>query len=97
MQSGILTAEAGEYGKYIGVVELTFTSGNVTDATAKLIPIKGHEEDCGITPDAEVQAFIDEVNASMADYITSLSRRRPSTLTVCAVSAARARRTSATL
>jgi 5'-nucleotidase/UDP-sugar diphosphatase len=76
-QSGVLTAEAGEYGKYIGVVELTFKSGAVTGTTAKLIPIKDHEAESGITPDAGVKAFIDEVKAKMADYITEVVATTP--------------------
>ncbi|NLB29769.1 MAG: hypothetical protein GX823_06055, partial [Clostridiales bacterium] len=76
-QSDILTAETGEYGNNIGVVELTFKSGEVTDVTAKLIPIKGNETNCGITPDAAVKAFIDEVNAKMADYINEVVATTP--------------------
>jgi 5'-nucleotidase/UDP-sugar diphosphatase len=77
VQSGVLTAETGEYGNNIGVVELTFKSGQVTGATAKLVPIKGHEKDCGITPDAKVQAFIDEVNAKSADYLKEVVAKTP--------------------
>jgi 5'-nucleotidase/UDP-sugar diphosphatase len=77
IQSGVLTAESGEYGNNIGVVELTFKSGAVTGATAKLVPIKGHEKDCGITPDAKVQAFIDEVNAKNADYLKEVVAKTP--------------------
>jgi 5'-nucleotidase/UDP-sugar diphosphatase len=77
MQGAVLIAETGEYGNNIGVVELMFKSGKVTGATAKLIPIKGYEKDCGITPDAKVQAFIDEVNAKSADYISEVVAKTP--------------------
>jgi len=71
-QGGVLIAETGEYGNNIGVVELTIKSGEVTNAAAKLIPIKGHEEDSGIAPDAQIQAFIDEVNAKSAEYLAEV-------------------------
>jgi 5'-nucleotidase/UDP-sugar diphosphatase len=77
VQSGVLTAEAGEYEKKIGVVELTFKSGQVTGATAKLIPITDHEKDCGITPDAGVKAFIDEVNAKNEKYLNEVVAKTP--------------------
>lgn len=77
MQSGVLTAESGEYGNNIGIVALTFKSGAVTGATAKLIAIKGHEKDCGITPDAAIQAFIDGVNAKSAAYLKEVVAKTP--------------------
>ena len=77
MQGDVLIAETGEYGNNIGVVELTFQSGKVTGVSAKLIPIKGKEAECGITPDAEVQAFIDEVNAKSAEYLQEIVATTP--------------------
>ncbi len=77
MQGDILIAETGEYGNNIGVVELTFVSGKVTGVSAKLIPIKGKEEECGITPDAEVQAFIDSVNEKSAAYLSEIVASTP--------------------
>lgn len=77
MQGDVLIAETGEYGNNIGVVELTFASGKVTGVTAKLVPIKGYEEDSGITPDAEIKAFIDEVNAKSADYLNEVVAKTP--------------------
>ena len=72
MQGDVLIAETGEYGNNIGVVELTFESGKVIGKSARIIPIKGKEAECGITPDAEVQAFIDSVNAKSADYLSEV-------------------------
>ena len=77
MQGDVLIAETGEYGTNIGVVELTFENGEVTGKSAKLIPIKGNEADCGITPDAEVQAFIDSVNAKSAAYLSEVVATTP--------------------
>ncbi len=76
-QGNVLIAETGEYGNNIGVVELTFESGSVTGATAKLVPIKGHEKDSGITPDKDIQAFIDSVNAKSADYLAEVVAKTP--------------------
>ena len=77
MQGDVLIAETGEYGNNIGVVELTFQAGKVTGKSAKLIPIKGKEEECGITPDAEVQAFIDSVNEKSAAYLSEVVATTP--------------------
>lgn len=77
MQSGVLTVETGEYGANIGVVELTFASGQVTDATAKLIPIAGHEAESGITPDEEIKAFIEEVRAKNDAYLKEVVATTP--------------------
>ena len=77
MQGDVLIAETGEYGNNIGVVQLTFQGGEVTGKTAKLIPIKGKEEECGITPDAEVQAFIDDVNEKSAAYLSEVVATTP--------------------
>lgn len=77
MQGNVLIAETGEHGNNIGVVELTFQSGKVTGATAKLIPIKGHETESGITPDKEIQAFIDEVNAKSENYLKEVVAKTP--------------------
>ena len=77
MQGDVLIAETGEYGNNIGVVELTFAGGKVTGKSAKLIPIKGKEAECGITPDAEVQAFIDSVNEKSAAYLSEVVASTP--------------------
>ena len=77
MQGDVLIAETGEYGNNIGVVELTFAGGKVTGKSAKLIPIKGKEAECGITPDAEVQAFIDSVNEKSAAYLSEVVATTP--------------------
>ena len=77
MQGDILIAETGEYGNNIGVVELTFEGGKVTGKTAKIIPVKGKEAECGITPDAEVQAFIDSVNEKSAAYLSEVVASTP--------------------
>ncbi|NLT12742.1 MAG: bifunctional metallophosphatase/5'-nucleotidase [Clostridiales bacterium] len=77
MQHGVLTAETGEYGKNIGVVELTLAAGKVTGATAKLVPITDHEEESGITPDAEIQAFITGVRAKNEAYLKEVVATTP--------------------
>lgn len=77
MQGDVLIAETGEYGTNIGVVELTFKAGEVTGATAKIIPIKGKESESGITPDADVQAFIDSVNEKSAAYLQEVIATTP--------------------
>jgi 5'-nucleotidase/UDP-sugar diphosphatase len=78
--NGILVAETGEYGNNIGVVELTVKGGDVLGVTARLIPIAGHEAESGITPDAKVKAFIDEVNARNAAYLDEVLFTLPETL-----------------
>lgn len=77
LQGDVLIAETGEYGNNIGVVELTFEGGKVTGKSAKLIPVKGKEAECGITPDAEVQAFIDGVNEKSAAYLSEVVATTP--------------------
>ena len=77
MQGDVLIAETGEYGNNIGVVQLTFAGGKVTGKTAKLIPVKGKEAECGITPDAEVQAFIDGVNEKSAAFLSEVVATTP--------------------
>lgn len=62
-EENVLIAETGEYGNNIGVVELYFKDGAVVEKAAGLIPVKGYEDTCGITPDAEVAAFIAGVRA----------------------------------
>ncbi|AEF84201.1 putative 5'-Nucleotidase domain protein [Treponema primitia ZAS-2] len=69
LYNGVLIGETGEYGNNLGVIELTVKGSEVLNVTARLIPIKGHEAESGITPDAEVQAFIDQVNARNAAYL----------------------------
>ncbi len=77
MQGEVLIAETGEYGNNIGVVELSFESGAVKSVTAKLIPIKGKEAESGITPDKDIQDFIDSVNAKSADYLNEVVATTP--------------------
>jgi 5'-nucleotidase/UDP-sugar diphosphatase len=67
--NGVLIAETGEYGNNIGVIEITVKNKQVVSKTARVIPIKGHEAETGITPDTEVQAFIDKANALNAVYL----------------------------
>lgn len=73
MRNGVLIVQTGEYGNNIGVTEVTIDSstGDVTSAIAKLIPIKGQESTCGIVPDAGITAFIAQVNEKNA-YINEV-------------------------
>jgi 5'-nucleotidase/UDP-sugar diphosphatase len=69
VSSGVLIAQTGEFGNNIGVITLTMAGKAVIAKTARLIPIKGHEGESGITPDTEVQAFIDKAKALNAAYL----------------------------
>jgi 5'-nucleotidase/UDP-sugar diphosphatase len=69
IRNGVLIGETGEYGNNIGVIELDVEGKKVVSRRARIIPIKGHEAESGITPDREVQAFIDSVNARNARYV----------------------------
>jgi 5'-nucleotidase/UDP-sugar diphosphatase len=69
LYNGVLIAETGEFGNNIGVMEIKLTGKYVTEKTAQLIPIKGQQKESGITPNTEVQAFIDKTNALNAAYL----------------------------
>jgi 5'-nucleotidase/UDP-sugar diphosphatase len=69
LHNGVLIGQTGDQGNNIGVMEITVAGKRVIAKTARLIPIKGHETESGITPDTEVQAFIDKANALNAAYL----------------------------
>lgn len=81
IQNGVLITETGEYGNNIGVIELTVKNGEVTDKKAGIIPIVGHEDTCGITPDAEVAAFIAEREAANKIYLSEVIGQIPDDMT----------------
>lgn len=59
--NGTLIASAGEYTKYLGVVDLWVDQGHVTKKTAKLIDEKAAKD---ITPNAGMKGLIDSINKS---------------------------------
>lgn len=64
--NGVFMVETGEYSNNIGVLNVTVKDGVMTDVSYDPIAIRGNEENCGITPDADIVAYIDEVNESLA-------------------------------
>jgi 2',3'-cyclic-nucleotide 2'-phosphodiesterase (5'-nucleotidase family) len=71
--NNVLVVQTGCYGENIGVTELAFDgSGSLTGATASLIAIKGHEDTCGITPDASIQSYIASVNERNSAYVNAV-------------------------
>jgi len=70
--NGVLINETGEYGNNIGLVTLSIQNGQVLSKSARNLPIKGHEAESGITPDAQVSAFIAERNAENAKYLNEV-------------------------
>jgi len=79
--NGVLIVETGEYGANIGVTQLYFKDGSVVDRSARLIPVKGNEANCGITPDAEIAAFIAGRNAANAIYLQEVAGQIPEDMT----------------
>ena len=57
-----LVLSSGSHGKYLGRVDLKVEGGQVVDASSGLIPVFSDV----ITPDAEMEAFIDSVRAPHA-------------------------------
>jgi|GEM_PF-690535 len=76
-EGDVLIAQTGEYGNNIGVVELYFKDGKVTNKSASLIAIKGAESTCGITPDAKVKAFIKKVSDENSIYLNEVLATLP--------------------
>lgn len=58
-----LIVQTGAYGANIGVTELTFFDDGTVEPSARLIKIKDNEDNCGITPDSGVAAFVESVYA----------------------------------
>lgn len=69
--NGVLIGETGEYGNNIGVMNFYLKNGKLVDVDASLIKVKGNESDCGITPDADVQACIDGVKKEL-EYLNEV-------------------------
>lgn len=78
--NGVLIAETGEYGNNIGSMEIYLKDGVVVDVTSSIIPVS-EAADYGITPDAEVQAIIDEVNAKNNAILNEVMFTTPVDLT----------------
>lgn len=55
VENGVLIAQTGEYGKYIGVVDLAFKNGQFTNATARLI---SKDEAANLPEKADVAAAL---------------------------------------
>lgn len=78
LQNNVLIAETGEYGNNIGVVEITFNKkGKVLEKSARVIPIKGHEEECGIEPDAKLSEIIAEIRSENDAYLQTVVAKVP--------------------
>lgn len=69
MENGILLAQAGEYGKYIGVVDLNFENGKLVDAKARLI---SKEEAADLPEKAETLAALVAFNAMSKDFLAQV-------------------------
>ncbi len=80
LRNSVLIAETGQYGDNIGIIELCIQDGKLAKVTAKLIPIRGNEEGCGIIPDPEVLAYISEVNTRNAAYLNEVVLNLPVSL-----------------
>ncbi|WP_034913761.1 5'-nucleotidase C-terminal domain-containing protein [Erwinia sp. 9145] len=63
MHNGVLIAEAGEYGQYLGVVKLTLRDDVVVEKTASTLSLAELRQSKTVLPDSTVRAIIDEVNA----------------------------------
>lgn len=61
--TGVTVAQTGEYGNYIGVTKLFLKDGAVVKTTAELLSTETYT--ANYTPDAAVQAIIDEKNAAL--------------------------------
>ena len=61
-----LIVQTGAYGANIGVTELKFYDDNTVVPSARLIKIKDNEQSCGITPDSNVDTFVESVYALYA-------------------------------
>jgi 2',3'-cyclic-nucleotide 2'-phosphodiesterase (5'-nucleotidase family)/LysM repeat protein len=71
---GTLIVQAGEYGKYIGVVELTVGPAGAKAKNARLIPA---EDTAGIEPDPAVLEVIEEVKAGQEAVLSEVVGRTP--------------------
>lgn len=80
VHEGVLIAETGEYGANIGVIEVYLKDKAVVDITSSVIPVS-NAADYGITPDAGVQAIIDEVNAKNNAILNEVMFTTPVDLT----------------
>lgn len=81
LQNDVLIVETGEYGNNIGITELYFKDGRIVGRAARLIAIKGHEDNCGITPDAGITAYIAERNAANQKYLSEVLGQIPEDMT----------------
>lgn len=69
VENGILIAQAGEYGKYIGVVDLTFENGKLVESKARLI---SKEEAAGLPEKKATAAALASFNALSKDYLAQV-------------------------
>ena len=69
LENGILLAQAGEYSKYIGVVDLTFENGKLVGSKARLI---SKEEAADLPEKAETLAALEAFNAMSKDYLAQV-------------------------
>lgn len=67
--NGTLIAQAGDYGRYVGVVDLTVTEGKVTDAKARLV---SKADMAGITPDSETEKVVNDAVAKNEEYLNTV-------------------------
>ncbi|MGL5437899.1 MAG: bifunctional metallophosphatase/5'-nucleotidase [Lachnospiraceae bacterium] len=81
LQNNVLIVETGEYGNNIGVTELYFKDGQIVNRVAGLIQIKGNEANCGITPDAELAAYIAARNTANQNYLNEVVGQIPEDMT----------------
>lgn len=59
--------QTGEYGQYLGRLDLTISNGQVVASNYKLLPV-----DTSLTPVAGVQALIDNYNAGLKDMMSTV-------------------------
>jgi 5'-nucleotidase/UDP-sugar diphosphatase len=81
VHNGVLIAQSGSYGDNIGLVEISMTNNRVVrEVKASLIPIRARENveiTHRITPDADILAFIDGVNARNSEYLDTVVMNLP--------------------
>lgn len=64
--NGVYMVETGEYSNNLGVVKMNLSDGKISNITSERIAIIGNEEACGITPNAEITAYVDQKNEELA-------------------------------
>lgn len=96
--NNVLIGQAGEHGKYIGVIEIAVSGGAVVSKTAKVIAVPGGDGEIdsgGLVPDSAVIAKISEEEAKM-EQITSVVIGKTSVLLQGERDSVRTRRTNLT-